>query len=128
MDTLDTRRRKRIVEHIISGFNSGEEAMNFAKAVDEMITRRIGQQNGQFFLAAPNTTLAITDKWVGPTILKSNYLDLADQHVAIFVTEGMRRTIRENGYTMEKEVVREKPQPQRIDVSFIKQSKMFNMG
>ncbi len=118
-ETLDTRRRKRIVEHIISGFNSGQQAADFGRAVHKMVTKRIGKQKFHTSIAAPNTKIAITEKWNGPTILKTIYVDIPDQNTAMFITEGMRRTIRENNLNLEQEVVREKPQPQFISVQYI---------
>lgn len=118
-ETLDTRRRKRIVEHIISGFNSGQEAADFGRAVNKMVTKRIGKHKFQTSIAAPNTKIAITERWRGPTILKTIYLDIPDQNTAMFITEGMRRTIRENNLKLEQEIVREKPQPQFIQAAYI---------
>lgn len=118
-ETLDTRRRKRIVEHVVSGFNSGQHAADFGRAVNKMVTKKVGKQKFQTSIAAPNTKMAITERWVGPTILKTIFLDLKDQQVAIFITEGMRRTIRENNLKLEQEIVREKPQPQSISVRSI---------
>jgi hypothetical protein len=128
METVSERRRKRIVEHIISGFDSAFDATQFAKAVDFMVTDKVGKQRFQFFIAAPDLKLAITDKWKGPTVLKTHFLDLKDQHISIFITEGMRKTIRKNNLILEKEVVREKPQPQRIEASYFKHSKIFKVG
>lgn len=118
-ESLDTRRRKRIVEHVISGFNSAQQAMDFARAINKMVTKRIGKQRFHTSIAAPNTKIAITERWTGPTILKTSFVELKDQHVAIFITEGMRRTIKENNLILENEIVREKPQPQFISVEYI---------
>lgn len=118
-ETLDTRRRKRIVEHIISGFNSGQQAADFGRAINKMVTKRVGKQKFHASISAPNTKIAITEKWHGPTILRTIFLDLKDQQVAIFITEGMRRTIRENNLKLEQEIVREKPQEQFINIEYI---------
>jgi len=125
-ETLETRRRKRIVEHIISGFNSGQEAADFGRAVNKMVTKRIGKHKFQTSIAAPNTKIAITERWRGPTILKTIYLDIPDQNTAMFITEGMRRTIRENNLKLEQEIVREKPQPQFIKPEYIPKTSRVN--
>lgn len=119
-ETLDTRRRKRIVEHVISGFNSAQQAADFGRAIKKMVDKQnIGYYKYQTSIAAPETKIAITERWRGPTVLKTIFLDLKDQHVAIFITEGMRRTIRENNLKLEKETVSEKPQPQFISIQYI---------
>lgn len=119
-ETLDSRRRKRIIEHIISGFNNARDAKTFGSMVYRRIEREVGKQRYNQSIAAPDTVVAITEDWTGPTILKTTYLDLKDQHVAMFVVEGMRSALREhNKLKLEKEIVREKPQPQFIDATYI---------
>lgn len=120
-ESVDTRKRKRIVEHIISGFNSAKDAKTFGSLVYGAINEKAkkGVLYNQW-VAAPDSVIAITEDWTGPTILKTNYRDIPDQNTAWHITETMRRFLREyNKLKLESEIVREKPQPQFISPNFI---------
>jgi len=121
-ESAQIRRDKRIVEHIISGFSSAKEATIFANTVERLIMDSIGK--GEFLkfkhsVGAPNTTLAITSEWIGPTVLKTTFLEV-NQNLAMFICDVMKKTISSHEEVhktllqVHSEVVREKPQPQFI--------------
>jgi hypothetical protein len=131
-ETVSTRRRKRIVEHIVYGFKSAHDAIQFGNTIDMLVTDAIGRQKFDQQIAAPGTSMAITMHWVGPTVLKTIYLNLESQEMSVFITGLMKSTIgRYNKeYNAElkiaKELVREKPQEQRIDASLILSTTKLN--
>lgn len=128
METVSERRRKRIIEYVISGFPIAFDAVNFAEAVNLMVKKSIKDFKYHTEIAGQNTELAITKEWKNPTILKIVFLEI-DQDKMMFIQHGMRETIKKNGYKMEQEILREKPQPQTINIEFIpKSTTMLNIG
>ena len=132
-ESLDTRRRKRIIEYIISGFSSVNEAKAFARIRKSYLDNRIGNYLSEVKMhtevAAPDTIIAITDQWVGPTVLKLTFTDIPHQNTAWFIVEDIRLQSRNSDLKIEKETVREKPQPQTIGLETIpRTSKIFNVG
>lgn len=112
LETNAERRRKRITEHWISGFPTAKIALNFSDAVRDMISNKT-KVKYRSCIEGANTILAIDENWNNPTILKITCLEM-DQDQAIFVSQGMKKTIKLNGFKLEKEIIREKPQPQRL--------------
>ena len=131
----EIRRKKRIVEYIISGFKTANKAIIFGNTIESMVTEATGKQKYQQQIAAENTKLAITKDWKDTTTLKAIFLDLNSQHISVFVTEAVRRAVRShnelysNKIEIEQEIVRIKPQPQFIAAPYIpRTSKIHNIG
>lgn len=126
-ETLDTRLRKRIVEFVISGFTDAKQAVRFGNTLELGVGEKIhsDELKLQLLVASPGTTIAITKEWLGPTVLKLNFLDVPDQNTAWFIVEKTRSLIRthnevrQGAIKIENEVVREKPQPQSLSITFI---------
>ncbi len=134
-ELVEIRRKKRIVEYLISGFQSAKEAIIFGNTIESMVAEKIGKQKYQQSIASPNTQLAITKDWNDETVLKSVFLELKSQHISMFVTETVRRAIKNHNeiykvnIKLEQEIVREKPQCQFVSVEYIpKTSKINNIG
>ena len=125
METVSERRRKRIIEYIISGFPVAIDAVNFAKAIKIMAEKNIGTFKFHTEIAGENTDLAITKEWKNPTILKIVFLEI-DQEKMMFVQQGTRQTIKKNGYKLEQEILREKPQAQTITIEQIPSTLIMN--
>ena len=100
-----------------------------------MVSGATGNQKYQQYIAAENTPIAITKDWKDTTTLKSIFLDLKSQHISVFVTEAVRRAVRNHNelypdkIKIEQEIVRVKPQPQFIASPYIpRTSKVNNIG
>ncbi len=119
-ESTEARRYKRIVEHIIGGFNTANEAVTFANTVEQLVSEKVGAVKFRQSIGAPNTPLAITREWTGPTVLKTIFLELKDQDVAAYVCDIIKKTVASHEEVhktllqIHNEVVREKPQPQTI--------------
>jgi len=120
LESAEARRQKRIVEHIVGGFDSASEAIKFANTVEKILTETIGQIKFRLSIGAPDTALAITKDWTGATVLKTTVLEIPDQNTAIFVCDVMKKTVsvhehvHQNLLLIHKEIVREKPPPQKV--------------
>lgn len=120
VEATTDRRRKRIVEHTISGFNSGENAIIFGNTMEQVVADKLGNQKFRQYIARPKSILAITPEWVGPTILKTTFLELKDDAMAQFICAQAKETLKiyndvhKAKLKITKEVVRGKPQPQYI--------------
>lgn len=131
-EPAEVRRKKRIVEYVISGFPSANKAIVFGNTINSMVTESTGKQKYQQYIASPDTKLAITDKWNGLTTLKANFLELKSQHISVFITEAVRRAVRNHNelypdkIKIEQEIVRIKPQPQFIAAAYIPRTTTVN--
>lgn len=120
LETVSERRRKRIVEHIVGPFDNAYEAIRFGNTVESLVNQRFGEVKFRQQIGSPDTRLAITEDYIGPTMLKTMFLELADQDMALYVSKTMevaRQNHNEhNNGRVEQidEVIREKPQPQFI--------------
>ena len=121
LETASERKRKRIVEHIISGFRSAREAIIFGNTVEGIVEEAIGPRKFRHQIGAPGSNIAITEDWVGPTVLKTMFLELDHQNMAVFIVECIQKTTKahtevhpQSALRIEHETVREKPQPQFI--------------
>ena len=130
-ETLDTRRRKRVIEFLISGFYSANYAIAFGKTVMRSIKSRIlsKELKIQASIAAPDSIIAVTDKWIGPTVLKLTFLDIEDQNAAVFISDTVKRLAKSHNVVVERHETKEKPQPQTITLEQIPRStKLYNVG
>ena len=122
-ETASIRKRKCIVEHIISGFNSARQAIDFADMIESVVAVRTGRQKFRQFIGSPDTKLAITPHWDGQTVLKTIFLELDGQNLANAIGEVVKKSItnfnmiHEANLQIDRYIVREKPQPQTLGVS-----------
>jgi hypothetical protein len=114
------RHRKRIVEHTIKGFTNAQAAITFGNTVERVILDKIGDQKYRQYIGAPDTKLAITPEWLGPTVLKNTFLELKDDGMATFIREQTKlvtesyNEAHKASISIVSSVVRGKPQPQYI--------------
>ena len=131
-ELVEVRRKKRIVEYIISGFKRADKAVTFGNTLDAMITGLADKQLCQLSIAAPDTTLAVTENWNGDTVLKVSWRDLKSQHISSLITDLVRSAVdKRNGIypdkiKIEQEIVREKPQAQFISPAYIPRTSKVN--
>lgn len=120
LESVAARREKRIVEHIITGFNSAREAIIFGSTLERVVVETLGKVKFQISIGAPDTKLAITEGWTGKTVLKTIFLEIKNQNTAISIVEAVKKTVSSYEEThktllhVANETVREKPQPQFI--------------
>ncbi len=131
-EASEVRRKKRIVEYIISGFKTADKAVVFGNTIDSMVAEATGKQKYQHSIASPKTMLAITKNWTEDTVLKAIFLELKSQHVSVFVTEAVRRAVKNHNeiypdkIKIEQEIVRIKPQAQFISPQYIPRTSKIN--
>jgi len=120
MESAYDRRRKRIVEHVIDGFESAEDAIKFGNTLHQVVEDNVGKVKYRQYIGTDEADIAITEFWRGSTVLKTTFLEL-DQEKANAVCKYAGEMINfRNGITgvkdarVIKEIIREKPQPQRI--------------
>ena len=120
LESASVRKDKRIVEHIIGGFKSAKEAITFGNTVENLINEHIGVSKFRQAIAAPDSSIAITEEWQDATVLKTMFLEL-DQNKANFVCESIKKIVASHEEVhrtlllIQNEVVREKPQPQTLE-------------
>ena len=118
-ESATERHRKRIVEHTVDGFSNAQSAIIFGNTIEQIIKDKIGEQKFRQFIAAPDTSLAITPDWVGDTVLKTTFLELADDAMAEFICHQVEKTLKTYNEVHKSSLkaaktVRGKPQPQFI--------------
>ena len=121
IESMTARKRKRIVECVISGFDSGYDAIKFGNTVDELVEEVAGKQKFRQQIGSKETKLAITETWVGDTVLKMTFLELADNDLANAVGRQIEKTISlykgihpKCNLMVDEQIIMEKPQPQFI--------------
>ena len=119
IETSSERKRKRIVEHVISGFKTAKEAIVFGNTVNAVIQENTGEFiKFRQMIGSPDTNLAITEDYSGDTILKMSFLELSGNEVANFICDTVRivsdkhKDVHDNQLHIMDESIREKPQPQ----------------
>jgi len=119
-ETATERRRKRIVEHTVEGFTNASAAIMFGNTIESIIKDKIGKQKFYQYIGAPDTMLAITPEWIGPTILKTKFTALADDAMAEFICDQLNRIVKIHNdahrasIKVTGKLIRGKPQPQYI--------------
>lgn len=117
-ESASARKKKRIVEHIIGGFQSAKEAMIFGSTVESIVKESIDTVKFKQEIGSPDTKLAITKDWMGETVLRTSFLEVKDHNSATFISDMIKKTvsahekINKNALNIINAVVREKPQPQ----------------
>lgn len=119
------RARKRIVEAYISGFKSAYEAIRHGRTIRERITDKVWGMKFSAEIAGVGLKVAITDSYIGPTVLKLTILEIRDQNTAVFVRNEVENTVNihnefyHDNLKVEQITVREKPQAQTISINYI---------
>ena len=112
------RKRKRIVEHVISGFKNAHSAITFGNTVELLVNEKIGQQKFRQYIGRPHSPLASTDGYTGDTVLKTTFLEIEGNDIAHFICSTMRNTAKSHNEVhkasihIDTETIRGKPQPQ----------------
>lgn len=121
VESAYNRRRKRIVEHRITGFESAQQAIIFGNTVESLVQERLGKVKFRQGIGSPdNPSIAITEGWVGPTALKTTFLEFTGDEAAQFICAQMQRALKEHNEAhsasarIANELIRDKPQPQTI--------------
>ena len=120
VESVADRHRKRIVEHTISGFTNASAAIMFGNTVERIVNDKAGHHKFRQSIGAPDTLLAITPEWNGPTVLKTTFLELPDDGVAEFICYQVSLAMKNHNdvhkasVTITSKVVRGKPQPQYL--------------
>ena len=120
VESATNRHRKRIVEHTIDGFTNATAAIVFGNTVEQLVKDKIGAQKFRQSIGAPDISLAITPEWIGPTVLKTTFLELKDDAMAEFICAQFNQTLKTHNdvhrasIKVTSKVVRGQPQPQFI--------------
>ena len=120
VESASDRKRKRIVEHTIEGFTNAQSAIVFGNTVERLVTDKIGKQKFRQSIGAPDIKMAITDRWTGPTVLKTNFLELQGDDMANFICHQISKSLKIHNdvhrasLNVVSKVIRGKPQPQYI--------------
>ena len=120
VESAADRHRKRIVEHTIDGFTNAPAAVIFGNTAAAVISDKIGPCKFRQCIGSPDTHLAITSEWIGPTVLKTTFLELKDDGMAEFICDQMSQVAKhyndahKASIKITGRVVRGKPQPQYI--------------
>lgn len=116
------RLRKRIVEHTLTGFTNARAAIVFGNTVEMIVTDKIGQRKFRQYIGAPDVNLAITPDWIGPTVLKTIFLELNDNDMAEFICNEISQAAKHHNdvhrasVTITNKIIRGKPQPQHLQI------------
>jgi hypothetical protein len=119
-EPAEARKHKRIIENIIGGFGCAKDAIIFGHTVEKIITENIGAVKFKQHIGSLETTLAITDLYIGETTLKIIFLDVKNQNDAQFICDKIKKLTNLHSETyhaalsIEQQLIRGKPQPQYI--------------
>ena len=120
-ESMTARKRKRIIEIVVSGFSSATDAIRFGNTVDKLVEEMAGKQKFRQEIGTPESMLAITEKWTGDTVLRMRFLELRNNNLAVAVCDQAMKTVvlhkrdhPKDNIRVEKQLVLEKPQPQFI--------------
>lgn len=114
------RRRKRIVEHVIDGFNDAQEAIRFGNTMEKVVEELPITFKFRQGIGSRETNLHITEGWTGKTALKTSFLEILGDEAAKAVANKVQlvvdthNTVHHANVKILSEVIREKPQPQFI--------------
>ena len=120
-ESATERHRKRIVEHRVEGFSDAQSAIVFGNTIEQIIKDKIGKQKFSQCIGTHDTSLAITPAWIGDTVLKTTFLELADDAMAEFICNQFNKTVKihndaHKASIRATKVVRDKPQPQYLNL------------
>lgn len=114
------RLRKRIVECYIDGFDSAKEAIKLGNTIELIASDKIDKFKFRQGIGSPDTFLAITENYNGNTMLKLTFMELygneSAQTVCGFIKKAVDdyNDVHSANLSLVKEVIRDKPKPQRI--------------
>jgi len=120
LETANTRKRKRIIEHTLGPFDNAFEAIRFGNTIESLVNEKLGTTKFRQSIGALNTPLAITKDYIGDTMLKTVFLEVQGNDAARFVCEQLRYTaqVHNDCYSgrvmVHDELIRAKPLPQTI--------------
>jgi hypothetical protein len=121
------RLRKRIVEHVIGDFRSAFDAVAFGNRIHRLVERKTGPVKFRQSIGSPDTKVAITPAYDGPTVLKTCFLEL-DHDKALYIIEVIGAELRGNPHLRAyKGETRGKPQPQKAEPLLIPRSTTLNL-
>lgn len=127
VESASDRLRKRIVEHIIGDFSSAFDAIAFGNRVRGLVERKIGPVKFNQSIGSPDTKVAITPAYDGPTVLKTCFLEL-DHDKALYIIEVIGAELRGDPHLRAyKGETRGKPQPQTLTPLLIPRSTTLNL-
>ena len=121
MESNAERKRKLIVEHIIKGFDTADEAIVFGNTLESLVNEKVKTKYRQQ-IGSENTKLAITPMYNGKTVLKTCFLEVMGTAHSNFICDKINSAINAHKDVHHKDlevllqIVREKPQPQIIGV------------
>jgi hypothetical protein len=131
MESSADRRRKRIVEHTIDGFINAQTAIIFGNTVERLVNEKIGVQKFRQYIGSKDTSLAITDTWVGEVVLKTTFLEINGED-STFILNQVSKTLKTHNdlhranIRIVKALTRDKPQPQFISPQYIPRTSVVN--
>ena len=126
VESAADRVRKRIVEHIIGEFASAFDAISFGNQVKMLAERRVGRVKFRQSIGSPDSKIAITEAYNGPTVLKTCFLEL-DQDKALYIIGLIQEHLKTGpNLRIYKGATRGKPQPQRVETRLIPRSTNLN--
>lgn len=114
------RLRKCVVTHTLTGFTTAREAAILGNTVEKLVCEKAGNHKFRKYLASPETTIDITEDWIGETALKTVFLAIPGQDIAQFICCQMKEVVEihnkvhEASVKVATEVIKGKPQPQFI--------------
>lgn len=119
VESVADRRRKRIVELILMYFDSAADAIRFGNTMHTLVEDRLGMPvKYRANVGAGDTSLAITQDYVGPVALKAIFLELPGDQAAQAICQTARHVLDTHNevhnaqVVVADQVIREKPQPQ----------------
>jgi len=119
MEAESERKRKHVVDHIVTGFKSAQDAIKFGNTVEHIISNKIGKFKFRQSVGSTETHMAITEDWVGDTALNMHFLELyRDQ--AIFIRDKVSELVNlsDEDIQLESELLRGKPQATLINLNY----------
>ena len=119
VESATIRKRKRVVDHTLTGFKSANEAIIFGNTVEMIINDKIGSQKFRQQIGSPDTKLAITNEYNGETVLKTKFLEIKNQNTAKAICEQLKEAVKahnevHHASVKAEEIIRGKPQPQYV--------------
>jgi len=120
------RLRKRIVEHVLGDFRCATDAIAFGNGLVREVEQKLGPVKFKQSIGSPDSRLAITAAYDGPTVLKTCFLEV-DHDKSLYIMDVMSRKLGESeGLRLYKGETRGKPQPQRLEPRLIPRSTNLN--
>lgn len=123
IESASERRRKHIVEHYISGFNTAEQAVIFGNTLEMAVAEKDKKYKFKQYVGAG--IVAVTPEYTGETTLKTEFLEVY-LGLAQFIIEHTERMVTAHNeihgadLKSTRVLIREKPQAQSVDADHLK--------